>query len=307
MTAHASLTPFGPLSVFTADVLSGHVALITGGGTGIGQAIARAYHRAGASVILVGRRASVLADAAASMVAATQPASASAAPQATHTAEPQCAGGVAQSDPALPCVAWFAADVRDAQAMEAAVAFAVATCGHLDTLVNAAAGNFLVAAEDLTANGFRAVVEIDLLGTFHACRAALPALRQASRGAIINISTTLAQGATPMQAHAAAAKAGVDALTRNLAVEWAPYGIRVVGIAPGPIANTEGVQRLVRAAEANTARVAAIPAGRLGALDEVAALAVFLRSSAAAYITGTTVVQDGGLSVVSNNAQLLGV
>ncbi len=138
----------------------------------------------------------------------------------------------------------LAADVRDAGAVDAVVGETVARFGRLDILVNGAAGNFFCAAAQLSPNGFGAVVDIDLKGTFHACRAALGHL-QASRGVVLNISATLHYGGTERQLHVSAAKAGVDALTRNLAVEWGPYGIRVVGIAPGPIADTEGMARLL--------------------------------------------------------------
>ena len=120
---------------------------------------------------------------------------------------------------------------------------------------------------------------------------------------IINISATLHYGGTPLQIHASAAKAGVDAVTRNLAVEWGQFGIRVNGIAPGPIAETEGMRRLAGSA-ADKAK-ASVPLGRFGAIEEIAAAAVFLRSSAAAYITGTTLVVDGGQSVVAAAAHMM--
>ena len=137
-----------------------------------------------------------------------------------------------------------AGDVRQPAAVDAAVAQTVDVFGRLDILVNGAAGNFLCRAEDLSPNAFGAVVDIDLKGTFHMCRAALPHLKQQG-GVVLNISATLHYFGTAAQLHVSAAKAGVDALTRVLAVEWGEYGIRVNGIAPGPIADTEGVRRLL--------------------------------------------------------------
>src|SRR5437762_5336781 len=137
-----------------------------------------------------------------------------------------------------------AADVRKPEEVEKAIAATIDRFGRVDIVVNGAAGNFLCKAEELSANGFGAVVDIDLKGTFNVCRAAFNELKQ-NGGQILNISATLHYLGTPMQLHVSAAKAGVDALTRNLAVEWGRHGIRVNAIAPGPIADTEGMKRLV--------------------------------------------------------------
>lgn len=253
-----------PLDSFRDGLLSGHVALVTGGATGICRGIATAYARLGAHVCLVSRKIAALEAAATEIAAATG---------------------------RKPIV--FAADVRDPDAMQQAVALCVREFGKLDTLVNGAAGNFLAPAAALSPNGFRTVIEIDLNGTFHASRAAFEALSTARDSLILNISATLHYHGTPLQLHASAAKAGVDALTKNLAVEWGRFGIRVCGIAPGPIADTEGMRRLAPGDTANK-MASAIPAGRFGAIDEIAAAAVFLRSPSAAYITGHTLVVDGG-------------
>jgi peroxisomal 2,4-dienoyl-CoA reductase len=189
-------------------------------------------------------------------------------------------------------------DVRDAAAMAAVVDEAARTFGRLDILVNGAAGNFLCYVEQLSPNGFGAVIDIDLKGTFHASKAALPWLK-ASRGVVLNISATLHYGGTPAQSHVSAAKAGVDALTRNLAVEWGPYGIRVVGIAPGPIDGTEGVSRLLPA-EKRDAAAARIPLRRLGDVGDIAAAALFLCSDLASYINGATLIVDGGMSLTGS-------
>jgi peroxisomal 2,4-dienoyl-CoA reductase len=174
----------------------------------------------------------------------------------------------------------------------------VSELGKLDTLVNGAAGNFLAPAAALSPNGFRTVIDIDLNGTFNTSRAAFEALRNAGNGLVINISATLHYHGTPLQIHASAAKAGVDAVTRTLAVEWGQFGIRACGIAPGPIGDTEGMRRLAPGNVADK-MTSAIPARRFGTIEEIAAAALFLRSPAAAYITGHTLVVDGGHCVAT--------
>jgi len=258
-----------PLDVFRDGVLAGRVALITGGGTGICRGIAAAYARLGAEVCLVSRKQEVL-DATATAIAA-------------------------ETGRAVLAVA---ADVRDAAAIQHAVQATIERFGKLDTVVNGAAGNFLAPAAALSPNGFRTVVDIDLNGTFNTSRAAFETLSRSGEALILNISATLHYHGTPLQVHASAAKAGVDAVTRNLAVEWGQFGIRVCGIAPGPIAETEGARRLAPGAAIDKMS-AAIPARRFGAIDEIAAAAVFLRSPAAAYITGHILVVDGGHCVAT--------
>ena len=159
-------------------------------------------------------------------------------------------------------------------------------------VVNGAAGNFVCAAEDLSANGFATVVDIDLKGTFNVCRSAFLHLKRHA-GVILNISATLHYLGTASQVHVSAAKAGVDALTRTLAVEWGRHGIRVNGIAPGPIAGTEGITRLLAGDKRRKAE-RLNPLGRLGTTQDVADAAVFLCSSAASFINGVTLVVDGG-------------
>ncbi|HEY0985512.1 MAG TPA: SDR family oxidoreductase [Kofleriaceae bacterium] len=256
-----------PLDAFADRALAGRVALITGGGTGICRGVAAAYVRFGAEVCIVSRKQPVL-DAA--------------------------AAAIAQDWGRAPLA--IAADVRDPASIQAAVQAAVERFGKLDTVVNGAAGNFLAPAAALSPNGFRTVVDIDLNGTFNTSRAAFEALQKSGDGLILNISATLHYHGTPLQIHASAAKAGVDAITRNLAVEWGRFGIRVAGIAPGPIGDTEGMRRLAPG-DITDKVVTAIPAGRLGAVDEIAAAAVFLRSPAAAYISGHTLVVDGGYCI----------
>ena len=264
-----------PLDVFRDGVLDGHVALVTGGGTGICRGIARAYARLGADVCIVSRKPDVLEKTASEL----------------------------SSETGRKVLA-VAADVRDPDAVARAIAATIERFGKLDTLVNGAAGNFLAPAAALSPNGFRTVIEIDLLGTFHMSRAAFDALKASGNGLVLNISATLHYHGTPLQIHASAAKAGVDAVTKNLAVEWGQFGIRACAIAPGPIGDTEGMRRLAPGDLANKA-LGAIPAGRFGAIDEIAAAAVFLRSAAAAYVTGHVMVVDGGHSVAT--LSLMGV
>jgi peroxisomal 2,4-dienoyl-CoA reductase len=189
---------------------------------------------------------------------------------------------------AIPVVA----DVRQPEAVESAVAQTVEAFGKIDIVVNGAAGNFLCKAEELSPNGFGTVVDIDLKGTFNVCRAAFAQLKE-HRGQILNISATLHYLGTPMQLHVSAAKAGVDALTRNLAVEWGRYGIRVNAIAPGPIEDTEGMQRLVpEAMKAQLKKL--VPIGRFGRIADIEKAAVFICSDAASFINGVVLVVDGG-------------
>ena len=247
-----------PLDVFRDDLLTGHVALVTGGGTGICRGIAAAYARLGAKVCIVSRKLDVLEQTAKEI------------------------GAVA-----------VAADVRKPDELAAAVKSVLDRFGKLTTLVNGAAGNFLAPAAALSPNAFKTVIDIDLLGTFNATKACSEALMASRDGLVLNISATLHYHGTPLQIHASAAKAGVDAVTRNLAVEWGRFGVRACGIAPGPIGDTEGMKRLAPGDAADKAKQF-IPAGRFGTIDEIAAAAVFLRSKAAAYITGHVLVVDGG-------------
>ena len=185
-----------------------------------------------------------------------------------------------------------AADVRDYAAVENAIAKTVEHYGKIDIVVNGAAGNFLCAAEQLSSNGFGTVVDIDTKGTFNVCRAAFEELKK-SRGQVLNISATLHYLATPMQIHVSAAKAGVDAITRNLSVEWGRHGIRVNGVAPGPIEDTEGMKRLVPDEIKEKIR-RKVPVGRFGRIADIENAALFLCSDAATFINGVTLVVDGG-------------
>lgn len=187
-------------------------------------------------------------------------------------------------------------DVRKPDDCTAAVAACIKHFARLDILVNCAAGNFLAVAEEMTPNGFKTVMEIDTIGTFVMSRAAFPHLCAAGGASVINISATLHYGATWYQAHASAAKAAIDSLTRSLALEWGEFGVRVNGVAPGPIQDTAGTAKLLpasdEAARTQAAR-AMIPLGRWGTKWDIAMACVFLCSSAASFVTGDTMVVDG--------------
>lgn len=184
-------------------------------------------------------------------------------------------------------------DVRDADAVEAGIAGFAAEAGPIDVLVSGAAGNFPALARDLSPNGFKAVVDIDLLGTFHVMRAAYPHMRRPG-GSLINVSAPQAQVAMAMQVHVCAAKAGVDMVTRCLALEWGPEGLRVNGVVPGPIDGTEGMARLAPTDEIRARVARGVPMGRLGSAAEVAAACLFLGSEAAGYVNGAILPADGG-------------
>ena len=180
--------------------------------------------------------------------------------------------------------------------VESALNAAAEAFGRLDVLVNSAAGNFLAPAAALSANGFRAVIDIDLCGTVNASRAAFAHLSKQG-GAIVSITATQAFVPTPLQCHAGAAKAGIEKLTRDLALEWSRMGIRVNAVCPGPIAGTEGMTRLAPGDfQAMTDK--RIPMRRAGTIEEICEAATYLLSPAAAYVTGATLLVDGGLSLI---------
>lgn len=248
--------------VFSRDILQGKVAFVTGGGTGITGGIARAFAEHGARLAITSRKEENLAP----------------MKKVIEAGGGECL--------ALP------ADVREYDAVERAINESVEHYGKIDIVVNGAAGNFLCAAEQLSANGFGTVVDIDTKGTFNVCRAAFAELKK-SKGQILNVSATLHYLATPMQIHVSAAKAGVDAITRNLSAEWGRHGIRVNGIAPGPIEDTEGMKRLLMP-ELKEKITRKIPLGRFGRIADIENAALFLASDAASYINGVTLVVDGG-------------
>ena len=252
---------------FAPDLLAGQVALITGGGTGVGRGISLALARHGADIVLVSRK-----------LANMEP-----------TAE--TIRGLGRSVLALE------ADVRDREAIDRAVGRALEELGRIDHLINNAAGNFLAPASELSENGWRAVVDIVLNGTFNVSQAIYPVLRDGGGGSIVNITTRYVATGAPFMAHSGAAKAGVLNLTRSLAVEWGGDGIRVNAVAPGLVADTEGARRLVETIDLVEDYRLQVPLGRLATADEVADAVLFLCSPAAAYITGVELAVDGGAAL----------
>lgn len=257
------------MSIFKEKVLAGKVAFVSGGTSGINLRIAERFAEHGAKVAVLGRKQEKL-DAA--------------------VAQLRRFGGE---------VLGLAADVREYPAVEKALGEVKAKLGTIDVVVCGAAGNFPAPAIGMSSNAFRSVIEIDLLGTFHVCRAAFEHLRQPG-AAVLNISAPQAYQPMALQSHVCAAKAGVDMLTKTLALEWGPAGIRVNALTPGPIDETEGMSRLAPTEEIREAMRTALPLGRFGTKDDIADLALFLCSDGAAYMTGGIYACDGGQSLVGS-------
>ena len=265
------------VSVFRPGLFDGQVALITGGGSGIGRGIADLLASLGAHVVLASRKIERVEAAAAEIVAS---------------------GGTASAR---------AVDVRDTNRVRTMVAEVAESLGRIDLLVNNAAGNFYAPSETLSENAWKSVIEIDLYGTFFCSQAVLPVMKAQGGGSIVNISMTLHYRGWPLMAHATAAKAGIDALTKTLALEWAKYRVRMNSVAPGPIP-TEGVRKAftpppsaegvvdvfaMEKAMDGYAR-SMIPLQRWGSPADIANMVAFLASPGGAWITGATMVVDGG-------------
>lgn len=251
--------------MFATDTLKGRVAFITGGASGIGLEIATMYARFGASVVIAGRSQERLNTAVAGL----------------------------QANGADVCA--FQADVRDYDALKAAINRTADRFGSLDVLVNNAAGNFISPTSQLSPNGWRTVIDIDLNGTFYGCHAAYEHLKASQfGGCIISVITMRSLNGWPGAAHAAAAKAGILSLSRTLAVEWGPDNIRVNTISPGPIGDTEGVRRLYIETGREKAELDKTALGRFGRKEDIGNAAVYLASDLACYVTGENLIVDGG-------------
>ena len=239
------------------------VIIVTGGSNGMGKYMAKKFAAEGAQVVITGRDIDRL-KAAQDEIG-----------ERAHT---------------------FQMDVRSVESVAALVAFTDEKFGRIDGLVNNAAGNFIVRAEELSPNGWKSVIDIVLNGTFY-CSSAVGKywIENGQKGSILNMLATYAWDAGAGVIHSAAAKAGVMSLTRTLAVEWgSQYGIRVNGIAPGPIERTGGAEKLWESEEAAKRTLESIPLGRLGKPEEIAELAAFIMSDKASYMNGEIVTLDGG-------------
>ena len=266
-----------PPSVFRSGLFDGQVALVTGGGSGIGRGIADLLATLGAHVVLASRKLERVEAAAAEILAA---------------------GGKASA---------VAVDVRNGELVRTVVGEVAAAHGRIDLLVNNAAGNFYAPSETLSENAWKSVIEIDLYGTFFCAQAVLPVMKAQGGGSIVNISMTLHYRGWPLMAHATAAKAGIDALTKTLSLEWAKYGVRMNAVAPGPIPTegvrkaftppptADGVQDIFAVEQAmDSYAKQMIPLQRWGSPADIANMVAFLASPGGAWITGAIMVVDGG-------------
>lgn len=247
-------------------MLNGKTIIVTGGSNGMGKYMAKKFVSEGANVVITGRDLEKLDKA---------------------KEEIESIGST---------ISIFQMDVRNPEHVGAMVSFTDNKYGQIDGLVNNAAGNFIVETEKLSPNGWKAVIDIVLNGTFY-CSSAVGNywIEKGGKGSILNMLATYAWGAGAGVAHSAAAKAGVMSLTRTLAVEWGTkYGIRVNGIAPGPIERTGGAGKLWESEEAAKRTLQSVPLRRLGQPEEIAELAAFIMSEKAAYMNGEIVTLDGG-------------
>ncbi len=253
-------------SVFRDDILTDRVALVTGGATGLGKEIARTLGQHGARVCIASRKQDNL----------------------------EAACNELQSE-GLDCM-WVMADIRESDQVEHVVSEIMKRHGRLDIVINNAAGNFPASIHGISYNGFKAIVDIDLRGTYNVTKAAFEASLKKNGGHIVNISAPFQNLGVSLQAHVAAAKAGVDSLTRTCAVEFGPYGIRVNAVAPGAMADTEGMARFADA-QKQVAGGGGNPLGCIGSKRDIANAVLFLLSDAGSYITGQVFAVDGGAGI----------
>jgi NAD(P)-dependent dehydrogenase (short-subunit alcohol dehydrogenase family) len=260
--ADQELNPAG--DQFLPDgIFQGKTAIVTGGGTGLGLAVATRLGRLGANIACLSR-------------------------DTDHHQRLLEVGKEASFE-----VMSVATDVRDARAVKRAARAVLERFGGLDVLINNAAGNFIRPSLALPPKAFATVIDIALNGVFYMSREAGLAMREHG-GAIVNISAPYARDGKPGVVHSACAKAGVEAMTRTLAAEWAELGIRVNAVSPGPFQSTGAADRLWPSAEMEQEVREQIPLGRFGRTEEVAELVCFLASPVAEWITGTILMADGG-------------
>jgi NAD(P)-dependent dehydrogenase (short-subunit alcohol dehydrogenase family) len=245
---------------------TGKVVFVAGGSSGINLGIAEAFAAHGANVAIASR-----------------------SQEKIDAAIRQLAGHGNR-------VLGFAADVREPAAIAKSLQQTAEEFGAIDILISGAAGNFAAPALGMSANAFKTVIDIDLIGSFNVFRAAHQFLRKPG-ASVISISAPQALNPTPFQAHVCAAKTGIDMLLKVLAMEWGPDGIRLNSVIPGPIDDTEGMRRLAPTKEAREAFTNKVPLGRFGTKQEVANIAMFLASPLASYVTGAVISVDGGISL----------
>ncbi len=255
-------------SILKPDLFSGQTVFVTGGGSGINLGIAEAFAALGADVAICGRTQERLDTAAQTLR--------------------QHGGRVLA----------LQADVREPDQLVTALTKTQETLGDLNTLVCGAAGNFISAAENISPKGFRTVIEIDLLGAFNAAHAAFEQLKR-SKGSVLFVSGGQSYVPFRYQAHVGAAKAGIDMLMRDLALEWGAYGIRCNSIVPGPVRDTEGMKRMTAKGDTEMwPRM--VPLGRMAHVHEIAQMAVVLASPLASFVNGAVIPVDGGQNLTGS-------
>ncbi|HET8706593.1 MAG TPA: SDR family oxidoreductase [Pseudomonadales bacterium] len=258
--------------IFQPHLLQGQTAVISGGSSGINLGIAKLFAQHDANVVIVARNQEKI-DAAIA--------------QLNKLGEGKVLG--------------FSADVREFSALEQVAKQVSEQLGKIDIVIAGAAGNFLAPASTLSANGFGSVVDIDLKGTFNLFRACFEHLHTPN-ARLLAISAPQAQHPMPLQSHAGAAKAGIELLIKTLALEWGHHGIRINGISPGAVENTEGWDRLSKGVDDSYTKILPIP--RVAKVEEMADLALFLVTPISSYMTGQIIALDGGLSMLGSGAMV---
>jgi len=259
------------MNMFKDGLLKGKRILVTGGGTGLGEVMATAYARLGADVYICGRRLNVLNDAAKKM-----------------------------EDASGSKVKGIACDIRVPEAVEDMIALIWADGGALDGLVNNAAGNFISRTKDLSPRGFNAIADIVFRGSFYVTLACGKRwIDEKKKASVISILTTWIWNGGPFTVPSAMSKAGLNVMTKSLAAEWGPYGIRLNAIAPGPFPTKGAWERLNPQSASRGESASTIPMERNGEMDELANLAVFLMADGCEYLTGQTIAIDGGMHLAS--------